>query len=425
RPAPVRGRPARVRRQAGSRPGAPARRPARHAAGARPQRAGCGRGRRGARSARARRHRRPRRAARSRHGGLPAAAHRARVLPARRAAAGARRAPARARGLRPGRLRLEPRHHGARATGAAHAVVALQRGGRVRTRVVRPAARAGTAARARRAARPLPDGRGGGRAGPRPPRDARRALRRRARGGPAARPGAALLLRRGRRPRPRRGARRPAIPHRAVLLRSPVFMLSVLRGVRSLLSVLLVGLLFMLMSLPLRLVVVPGSFLFPSQRFRLVSLFMKTIVHGIWTALRLGGARARRVGRIPTDEPVLVVANHQSLTDILQLTLLATPFTPAFVTRRRYQRYVPLVSASMRLLGCPIVDPRRDPHGSVAAIRRGARELPHGIFIFPEGHRSRDGEVLPFRIAGAETILSERRVPVYVVVNDGAWRVGR
>jgi len=202
-------------------------------------------------------------------------------------------------------------------------------------------------------------------------------------------------------------------------------MLSVLRGVRSLLSVLLVGLLFMLMSLPLRLVVVPGSFLFPSQRFRLVSLFMKTIVHGIWAALRLGGARARRVGRIPTDEPVLVVANHQSLTDILQLTLLATPFTPAFVTRRRYQRYVPLVSASMRLLGCPIVDPRRDPHGSVEAIRRGARELPHGIFIFPEGHRSRDGEVLPFRIAGAETILSERRVPVYLVVNDGAWRVGR
>ena len=202
-------------------------------------------------------------------------------------------------------------------------------------------------------------------------------------------------------------------------------MLSVLRGARSLLSVLLVGLLFMLMSLPLRLIVVPGAFLFPSQRFRLVSLFMKTIVHGIWTLLRLGGARARRVGRIPSEQPLLVVGNHQSLTDILQVTLLATPFVPAFVTRRRYQRFVPLVSASMRLLGCPIVDPRRDPHGSVEAIRRGARELPHGISIFPEGHRSRDGEVLPFRTAGVQTFLSERRVPVYVVVNDGVWRVGR
>jgi 1-acyl-sn-glycerol-3-phosphate acyltransferase len=156
-----------------------------------------------------------------------------------------------------------------------------------------------------------------------------------------------------------------------------------------------------------------------------VSVFMKATVYGIWTLLRLGGARMRCVGCIPTDVPVLVVGNHQSLTDILQVTLLAKPFVPAFVTRKRYRRFVPLVSASMRMLGCPIVDPRRDPQGAVEAIRRGARELPHGIAIFPEGHRSRDGAVLPFRLSGAETILSERLVPVYLVVNDGAWRVGR
>jgi 1-acyl-sn-glycerol-3-phosphate acyltransferase len=202
-------------------------------------------------------------------------------------------------------------------------------------------------------------------------------------------------------------------------------MLSVLRGARSLLAVLLVGLLFLLMSLPLRLVVVPGAFLFPSQRFRLVSMFMKVISRGIWALLCLGGARVRRVGRIPTHEPVLVVANHQSLTDILQITLVATPFVPGFVTRRRYHRYVPLVSQSIRQLGSPIVEPRRDPEGSLVEVRRGARELPHGLAIFPEGHRSRDGSLLSFRSAGIEAILSERTMPVYLVLNDGAWRVGR
>jgi 1-acyl-sn-glycerol-3-phosphate acyltransferase len=202
-------------------------------------------------------------------------------------------------------------------------------------------------------------------------------------------------------------------------------MLSVLRGARSLLAVLLVGLWFAIMSLPLRLVVVPGAYFFPRQRFRLVSLFMKATVHGIWALLRLGGAHARRVGRLPTHEPVLIVGNHQSLTDIMQVTLLAKPFVPAFVARRRYERFVPLISASMRLLGCPIVDPRSDPQGAVLAIRRGARELPHGLTIFPEGHRSRDGGVLPFRLTGAETILGERLVPIYLVVNDGVWRVGR
>jgi 1-acyl-sn-glycerol-3-phosphate acyltransferase len=61
----------------------------------------------------------------------------------------------------------------------------------------------------------------------------------------------------------------------------------------------------------------------------------------------------------------------------------------------------------------------------VEKIRKGARELPHGVAIFPEGHRSRDGEVRPFRAAGLETILSERRMPVYLVLNEGVWRVRR
>jgi len=202
-------------------------------------------------------------------------------------------------------------------------------------------------------------------------------------------------------------------------------MLSVLRGGRSLLSVLLIGLYFLLMSPVLRLVVIPTVFLFPGQRFRMVGLFMKTMSAGMWALLRPRRARARRVGRLPTADPVLIVANHQSLTDILQITLMSTPRVPAFVARRRYERYVPLVSACIRMVGCPIVDPKRDPEGSVEAIRRGARELPHGVIIFPEGHRSRDGEILPFRAAGVLTILEERSMPVYLVLNDGVWRVAR
>jgi len=202
-------------------------------------------------------------------------------------------------------------------------------------------------------------------------------------------------------------------------------MLSVIRGARSLSSVLLVGLLFLLMSPVLRLVVIPGSWIFPRHRFLLVTRFMKVMCAGIFALLRLGGAHARRRGVLPTDSPVLVVANHQSLLDILQVSLLAQPRVPAFVSRRRYARFVPLVSACIRLLGCPIVDPKRDPAGALEAVRRGARELPHGILIFPEGHRSLDGAIRPFRSAGLEAILGARRTPVYLVLNEGVWRVRR
>ena len=202
-------------------------------------------------------------------------------------------------------------------------------------------------------------------------------------------------------------------------------MITWVRGARSLASVLLVGLFFLLMSPVLRLVIVPGSWLFPRHRFLLVSAFMKWMSAGILGLLRLGGAHVRRVGTLPTASPILVVANHQALLDICQITLMAHPRVPAFVTRRRYARFVPLVSQCIRLLDSPIVDPRRDPKGSVAAIRRGVLELPHGLAIFPEGHRSQDGEIRPFRAAGLETILAERRMPVYLVLNEGVWRVRR
>ena len=202
-------------------------------------------------------------------------------------------------------------------------------------------------------------------------------------------------------------------------------MITLARGARSLACVLLVGLFFLLMSPVLRLVIVPGGWLFPRHRFLLVGAFMKWMSAGILGLLRLGGASVRRVGTLPTASPILVVANHQALLDICQITLMAHPRVPAFVTRRRYARFVPLVSQCIRLLDSPIVDPMRDARGSVAAIRRGARELPHGLAIFPEGHRSHDGEIRPFRTAGIETILAERRMPVYLVLNEGVWRVRR
>jgi 1-acyl-sn-glycerol-3-phosphate acyltransferase len=98
---------------------------------------------------------------------------------------------------------------------------------------------------------------------------------------------------------------------------------------------------------------------------------------------------------------------------------------PAFVPRQRYARFVPLVSGCIRLLGCPIVDPKRDPKGAVKAIGEAAARLPYGMLIFPEGHRSRDGELLPWRSSGLLAALRARRMPVYLVVGDGLWRTRR
>jgi 1-acyl-sn-glycerol-3-phosphate acyltransferase len=127
--------------------------------------------------------------------------------------------------------------------------------------------------------------------------------------------------------------------------------------------------------------------------------------------------------RIRTDHAGIVIGNHQSVLDAPVFFLMFSPWLARFVARARYLR-VPVVGGSIRLADCPVVDPRRDRLGAVDLLRRvaEANEL-HAVAIFPEGHRSRDGEVLPFRTAGCIALLSGRAVPVITVAVDGAWHV--
>ncbi len=173
-----------------------------------------------------------------------------------------------------------------------------------------------------------------------------------------------------------------------------------------------------------RLVVYPLVLLRPGNRVRLASTYFRGMSHGILFCMRLGGARLRRSGTVSTASPVLIIMNHQSLLDIPTAGLMSSPLVPWFVTRKRYQYGIPSVSPCLRLLGCPVIEPR-DRRESVKTMRLAARALEHGMLVFAEGHRSRDGEVQPFQTAGVLAVLRERRMPVCLVVTDGFWSARR
>ena len=173
----------------------------------------------------------------------------------------------------------------------------------------------------------------------------------------------------------------------------------------------------------LYLAVLPLGLAWRRKRRALVSWYMRLVVRGILFFFWLGGARFQWNGRLPTRDASLILGNHQSQIDILIATMMGDPYVPAFVPRERYTRwYIPLVAPSIWLLECPVVDPKGDPRGAVEAMRTAALENRHGILIFPEGHRSLDGEVRPFRMAGTIACLEARRVPVYLLVTDGYWK---
>jgi 1-acyl-sn-glycerol-3-phosphate acyltransferase len=201
-------------------------------------------------------------------------------------------------------------------------------------------------------------------------------------------------------------------------------MASVLAQLRSGLAV--VGLMgwMMLGGLYQRVFVYPAVFLFPRRRAAITSRYFRGMSHGILGLIRAGGGRLRRTGTVPTAAPVIVLMNHQSLLDIPTAGLMSAPFVPLFVTRKRYHYGMPAVSPCLRLMGCPVVEPR-DRKASLGVMQDAARALEHGMLIFPEGHRSLDGEIGPFKTAGVLTVLRERRLPVYLIVTDGFWSARR
>lgn len=173
-----------------------------------------------------------------------------------------------------------------------------------------------------------------------------------------------------------------------------------------------------------RLVVYPLVFLLPRRRSVLTSTYFRGMSHGILFCMRLGGARLRRSGTVSTVSPVLVIMNHQSLLDIPTVGLMSAPLVPRFVTRKRYHYGIPSVSPCLRLMGCPVIEPR-DRRESLKTMKLAARELEHGMLVFAEGHRSRDGEIQPFQTAGILTVLRERHLPCCLVVTDGFWSARR
>ena len=148
--------------------------------------------------------------------------------------------------------------------------------------------------------------------------------------------------------------------------------------------------------------VVPGQFLrkigvlfghcYPRWRFRL---------EGAWPA---------------APGPYVVVANHQSLLDIVVLSHL--PREMKWVGKEELFR-IPWIGLMLRLTG-DIAVRRGDAESGGEAVARAKAYLSRGmsVMIFPEGTRSRDARLLPFK-KGAFRLAIDAGVPVLPIAISG------
>lgn len=118
------------------------------------------------------------------------------------------------------------------------------------------------------------------------------------------------------------------------------------------------------------------------------------------------GARVKVKGQENVDlhEPRIYLSNHQSYFDIF--TLLAhLPADFKFVLKQELMR-IPLFGIAMKRARYIAID-REEPRKAVKSINDAVSKMEEGssMLIFPEGTRSEDGKLQPFKTGGFRLAL--------------------
>ncbi|PIE32916.1 MAG: 1-acyl-sn-glycerol-3-phosphate acyltransferase [Ilumatobacter coccineus] len=136
-------------------------------------------------------------------------------------------------------------------------------------------------------------------------------------------------------------------------------------------------------------------------------------------------------GKIPDNprNPYVVISNHESFVDMILISQL--PFEMKWISKSTFFK-IPLVGWTMRMAGDIRLD-RNDKKSGARVVRESLDRLSKkvSIMIFPEGTRSADGVLKPFK-SGAFRIAIRAGVPILplavvgtreaLVKND--WRYG-
>jgi 1-acyl-sn-glycerol-3-phosphate acyltransferase len=118
------------------------------------------------------------------------------------------------------------------------------------------------------------------------------------------------------------------------------------------------------------------------------------------------------------DEPAIYAANHASQLDIpIMCTRVNRPMF--FIAKIELQK-IPILSQYIKVVGMILVD-RKNRERAMASMRTAIQDIQGGksIAAFPEGTRTKTGELLPFK-KGVFTIAKEGRIPIVPIALIGS-----
>lgn len=138
--------------------------------------------------------------------------------------------------------------------------------------------------------------------------------------------------------------------------------------------------------------------------------------------------KVENLNKLPTDAPLIIASNHQSLYDITSISWFMRKVHPKFISKIELGKGIPSISYNLNHGGSVLID-RKDAKQSLTAIKEIAEYIEtykRSAVIFPEGTRSKTGKPRPFAENGLK-ILCKYAPSAYIVpvtVNN-AWKVTR
>ncbi len=139
--------------------------------------------------------------------------------------------------------------------------------------------------------------------------------------------------------------------------------------------------------------------------------------------VKISGAKVNVFGEenIPKDIPVVFISNHQGNFDIaLFMSYINKP--KGYIAKIEMKK-VPLIRTWMEYMNCVFMD-RSNIRKSAQAIIEGVNILKggHSLVIFPEGTRSKGGDVGEFK-AGSFKLATKAKVPIIPITIDGSYKL--
>ncbi|RSK41433.1 lysophospholipid acyltransferase family protein [Mangrovimonas spongiae] len=132
--------------------------------------------------------------------------------------------------------------------------------------------------------------------------------------------------------------------------------------------------------------------------------------------------------KIDANQPIIIVANHQSMYDIPPIIWYMRKHHPKFISKKELGKGIPSVSFNLKYGGSALID-RKKPKEAVQTIKNFAEYIKtnnRAATIFPEGTRSRTGLPKPFQKKGLITLFEgiPNAMVIPITINN-SWKMLR